>query len=66
MFFIPIGTSRCSLGSKQKCALCGGQVGFRFNPMKEWGVEGTICGECYSKKINRHYPGDHVRVNKEG
>ena len=65
MFFISIKISRCELGSNQKCTLCNGQVDFRFNPMKEWGIEGTICGKCYSKKINEHYPGDHVRVNKE-
>ncbi len=66
MFFIPMRDSRYGLGSKQKCALCNEQVGFRFNPMSEWGVDGVICGKCYSRKIDEHYPGDHVRVNKEG
>jgi len=33
--------------------------------MEEWKIKGPICGDCYSKKINEHYPGDHVRVNKE-
>ena len=64
MFFILIKISRCKLGSSQKCALCNEQVDFRFNPMKEWGIDGIICGKCYSKKIDKHYPGDHVRVNK--
>ena len=31
--------------------------------MKEWNVEGTICGACYSKKAHTHYPGEHIRVN---
>lgn len=55
-------TIRYNLGSDQKCVLCKGRIGFRFNPMKEWGIEGTICGDCYSKKINEYYPGDHVRI----
>jgi len=37
----------------------------RFNPMKEWSMEGVLCGECYSKKLSEYYPGDHVRINKE-
>ena len=31
--------------------------------MKDWGIEGILCGKCYSKKISDHYPGEHVRVN---
>lgn len=31
-------------------------------PMPEWGVEGPLCGGCYSKLIAGHYPGDHARV----
>ena len=37
----------------------------RYTPMKEWEISGTICGDCYSKKLSDHYPGDHVRVNKD-
>ena len=33
--------------------------------MKEWEMSGTICGDCYSKKLNDYYPGEHIRVNKE-
>ncbi|MGH1566359.1 MAG: hypothetical protein ACRBB5_02805 [Nitrosopumilus sp.] len=49
---------------KEKCAICNGKIQFRFSPMEEWEIKGSLCGECYSKKLNEHYPGDHVRVNK--
>ena len=47
----------------QKCTLCNGPIELRFTPMKDWGIEGILCGKCYSKKISDHYPGEHVRVN---
>ncbi|MGI9567790.1 MAG: hypothetical protein ACR2LL_12365 [Nitrosopumilus sp.] len=50
--------------TKDKCAICGEKIQLRFNPMDEWEIEGSLCGVCYSKKINEYYPGDHVRVNK--
>jgi hypothetical protein len=50
--------------SKDKCEICSEKIQLPFNAMKEWGIEGTICGKCYSKKLNEHYPGEHVRVNK--
>lgn len=52
------------MGLKEKCAICSQKINIRFKPMEEWGIEGAICGDCYSKKIHKHYPGDHVRVNK--
>ncbi|MFB5635766.1 MAG: hypothetical protein ACE5RB_03975 [Nitrosopumilus sp.] len=52
------------MGKKEKCVICSEIVGFHFKAMEEWGIEGTLCGKCYSKKIDEHYPGDHVRVNK--
>lgn len=52
------------MGIKEKCAICSGKIQFRFVPMDEWGIEGSLCGKCYSKKINEHYPGEHIRVNK--
>jgi hypothetical protein len=64
MFFISIKKSKSTLGTKEKCAICNEKIEFRFNPMEEWGIEGSMCGECYSKKIKEHYPGEHVRVNK--
>ena len=64
MFFIPRYANMSRLGSKQKCAMCGGPVGFRFKSMAEWDIQGIICDKCYSKKINEHYPGSHVRVNQ--
>ena len=65
MFFISIKKSKSTLAIKEKCALCSGKIQFRFSPMEEWGIEGSLCGDCYSKKINEHYPGEHVRVNKD-
>ncbi|MCA9812005.1 MAG: hypothetical protein KC483_03980 [Nitrosarchaeum sp.] len=53
------------MGSKEKCTICGKKIKMRYNPMEEWKIKGPICGDCYSKKINEHYPGDHARVNKE-
>jgi hypothetical protein len=51
------------LGLKEKCALCNEKIQLRYNPMEEWGIKGTMCGECYSKKVHEHYPGEHTRVN---
>ena len=53
------------MGSKEKCALCSDEIEMKFNPMKEWSIDGALCGDCYSKKLHDHYPGDHVRVNKK-
>ena len=50
--------------SKDKCTICNEKIGLPYNAMEEWKIDGPICGKCYSKKINEHYPGDHVRVNK--
>jgi hypothetical protein len=33
--------------------------------MEEWEIKGPLCGDCYSKKLDEYYPGDHIRVNKE-
>jgi len=53
------------LGSKEKCAICSTEAEMVFNPMKEWSINGVLCGDCYSKKLAEFYPGEHVRVNKE-
>ena len=53
------------MGSKEKCTICSDKISLHFNPMEEWGIKGPLCGKCYSKKIDKHYPGSHVRVNKE-
>jgi len=52
------------LGKKEKCVICGGEIELHFKAMKEWKIDGTMCGKCYSKKLNEYYPGEHVRVNK--
>jgi hypothetical protein len=46
-----------------KCNICGDSIIARFLPMKQWKIEGPLCGKCYSKKISDHYPGEHVRVD---
>ena len=64
MFFILIKKSKKALRAKEKCAICNEKIEFHFKAMEEWGIEGTLCGKCYSKKIDEHYPGEHTRVNK--
>lgn len=64
-FLYRLERAKIDLGSKDKCAICAEKIELPFNPMKEWGIEGTICGDCYSKKLHEHYPGDHIRVNKD-
>ncbi len=65
MFFILIKKNKNTLGGKEKCTICNETVRFRFKAMEEWKIQGTLCGKCYSKKVNEHYPGEHTRVNKE-
>ena len=50
-------------GSNEKCTLCDASIEQVFLPMKEWGMDGPLCGKCYSKKIAEFYPGKHERVN---
>ena len=64
MFFISIKKNKNALGAKVKCTICSEKIELRYKPMEEWGIEGLLCGKCYSKKIGEHYPGEHVRVNK--
>ena len=49
--------------SDEKCALCHSNIEHEYVAMKEWNVDGHLCGKCYSKKLNEFYPGDHVRVD---
>ena len=64
MFFIQIKKSKNTLGTKEKCVLCGEKIELPFKSMEEWKIDGILCGKCYSKKLNEHYPGEHIRVNK--
>ncbi|WP_299290248.1 hypothetical protein [Nitrosopumilus sp.] len=48
-----------------KCAICGEKTTTRFIPMREWNIEGVLCGDCYSKQLHDYYPGEHIRVNKD-
>ncbi|MEO2221005.1 MAG: hypothetical protein ABGW55_05565 [Nitrosopumilus sp.] len=50
---------------KEKCSICNEKIELRYKPMEEWEIKGTLCGKCYSKKLHGHYPGEHVRVNKD-
>ena len=63
MFFISIKNRKNILGLKEKCVVCNGKIELRYNPMEEWGIKGTMCGKCYSKKVHEFYPGEHTRVN---
>ena len=65
MFFILIKKRKNALGTKEKCAICSEEISMHFRPMKEWSIDGVLCGDCYSKKLGEFYPGDHTRVNKE-
>jgi hypothetical protein len=46
-----------------RCALCNGIIKMNYAPMKQWKIEGNICGKCYTKKISEFYPGEHARVD---
>ena len=63
MVFMRNKKSGDEYGSNEKCTLCGGSIEQVFFPMKEWGMDGHLCGKCYSKKLSEFYPGDHERVN---
>ena len=63
MVFITKQKSVLYMGSNEKCTLCGGSIEQVFLPMKEWGIDGHLCGKCYSKKLAEFYPGKHERVN---
>jgi hypothetical protein len=63
LFFISIRNRKNILGLKEKCVVCNGKIELRYNPMEEWGIKGTMCGKCYSKKVHEFYPGEHTRVN---
>ncbi len=51
------------MDSDKKCVVCDGDMDHSYLPMKEWGIDGHLCGKCYSKKIAEFYPGDHGRVD---
>lgn len=38
-----------------RCAVCGGEMAFRYRPMPEWNIQGEICGTCYGQKLTEHY-----------
>jgi DNA-directed RNA polymerase subunit RPC12/RpoP len=54
-----------ALRSKYKCTICSDEIAIHYNPMKEWSIDGVLCGDCYSKKLSDFYPGEHARINKK-
>ena len=52
-----------ALKKEEKCSLCYGPIKIKYFPMEIWKINGVLCGNCYSKKISEHYPGEHVRVD---
>lgn len=52
-----------ALKKEEKCSLCNGPIKKKYFPMETWKINGVLCGNCYSKKISEHYPGEHVRVD---
>ena len=49
--------------NSEKCVLCDDEIDQAYLAMKEWGIDGHLCGKCYSKKLAEFYPGDHKRVD---
>ena len=48
-----------------KCTECDEDVGETpYNPMEGLKMKAPLCGKCYSKKLEEHYPGKHIRVNR--
>ena len=48
-----------------KCTECDDDVGETpYNPMEGWNMKAPLCGKCYSTKLEEHYPGKHIRVNR--
>ena len=68
IFFMSVVWNTDGLGVKggRTCSACGERITrSHFNPMREWDIDGVLCGKCYSKKIDDYYPGDHVRINAQ-
>ena len=63
MVFMRNKKSSDAHGSNGKCTLCDASIEQLFLPMKEWGMDGPLCGKCYSKKIAEFYPGKHERAD---
>jgi uncharacterized protein (DUF983 family) len=38
-----------------KCTLCGNDMTFKYRPMEKWNISGTLCSQCYEKKLMEHY-----------
>ena len=48
----------------EKCSVCNNEIDIPYKPMDEWKIEGSICGKCYSQKLEEYYPGEHIRTNR--
>ena len=51
------------LGNQDLAKILSDESADRVHEMEEWGIDGHLCGKCYSKKLSEFYPGDHVRVD---
>ena len=48
----------------KKCCVCNNEIELQYKPMDEWRLKGVMCGQCYSQKLEEHYPGEHIRTNR--
>jgi hypothetical protein len=38
------------------CSLCQNKIGdFKYSPMPQWNLSGSLCSKCYSKKLSEYY-----------
>ena len=52
-----ISTERMLKGRERiTCSICNEKIGdFRYEPMQQWNISGSLCSKCYSKKISDYY-----------
>ncbi len=45
----------------ENCAKCGKQLGImKYNPKKEWNIEGKLCGSCFRERLNEKHTQERV------
>ena len=37
------------------CAVCGKEMQHKHKPMQEWGIDGSLCGDCHLDKMREYY-----------
>ncbi|MFQ5920915.1 MAG: hypothetical protein ACE5JV_02740 [Nitrososphaerales archaeon] len=40
---------------RERCALCGVEMQHKHRPMREWGIDGSLCGDCYLDMMRDYY-----------